>query len=50
MIGNIPELYDPAEAPGNNGIYPHATVDSTIPSINTQKLYVPLIFTLIAFD
>ena len=44
MIGNITELYDPAEAPGNNGIYPHATVDSTIPSINTQKLYVPLIF------
>ena len=44
MICNIPELYDTAEAPGNNGIYPHATVDSTIPSINTQKLYVPLIF------
>ena len=41
MIGNVPELYNPANAPGNNGIYP-----STLyaPSIINRKIYLPLIF------
>ena len=25
MIGNIPEMYDPAKAPGNIGNYPNST-------------------------
>ena len=41
MIGNIPEFYDPANAPGNNGIYPSTTY---APSIINRKLYLPLIF------
>jgi hypothetical protein len=45
MIGNIPEIYDPANAPGNNGIYPSSVpgVDF-LPSIKETRLYVPLIF------
>ena len=45
MIGNIPEIYDPANADGNNGIYPNSihNVDF-IPSIKSYKLYVPMIF------
>lgn len=41
MIGNIPELYDPANAPGNNGTYPSTTY---APSIINRKIYLPLIF------
>jgi hypothetical protein len=41
MIGNIPELYDPANAPGNNGLYPSSTV---FPSIVNNKVYLPLRF------
>ena len=41
MIGNIPELYDPANAPGNNGSYPST---SYAPSIINRKIYLPLIF------
>ena len=41
MIGNTPELYDPANAPGNNGIYPSTTY---APSIINRKIYLPLIF------
>jgi hypothetical protein len=41
MIGNMPELYDPANAPGNNGIYPNT---GFAPSIINRKLYVPLLF------
>jgi hypothetical protein len=41
MIGNIPELYDPANAPGNNGLYPSSSI---FPSIINNKVYLPLIF------
>jgi hypothetical protein len=41
MIGNIPEMYDPANAPGNNGTYPTTTY---APSIVNRKIYLPLIF------
>ena len=41
MIGNVPELYDPSNAPGNNGIYPSTTY---APSIINRKIYLPLIF------
>ena len=41
MIGNIPELYNPSNAPGNNGIYPST---SYAPSIINRKIYLPLIF------
>ena len=41
MIGNTPELYDPANAPGNNGTYPSTTY---APSIINRKIYLPLIF------
>lgn len=41
MIGNIPELYDPANAPGNNGIYPNI---GFAPSIINRKIYLPLAF------
>jgi hypothetical protein len=45
MIGNIPEIYDPANALGNNGIYPESDIDvDFIPSIKSYRLYVPLIF------
>ena len=41
MIGNVPELYNPANAPGNNGIYPSTNY---APSIINRKVYLPLIF------
>jgi hypothetical protein len=41
MIGNIPELYDPSNALGNNGIYPNTGFS---PSIINRKLYLPLAF------
>ena len=41
MIGNTPELYDPVNAPGNNGTYPST---SYAPSIINRKIYLPLIF------
>jgi hypothetical protein len=41
MIGNVPELYDPSNAPGNNGQYPST---SYAPSIINRKIYLPLIF------
>lgn len=41
MIGNVPELYDPANAPGNNGIYPG---NPNFPSIVNNKVYLPLAF------
>ena len=41
MIGNIPELYDPANVPGNNGIYPNI---GFAPSIINRKIYLPLVF------
>ncbi len=45
MIGNIPEIYDPANADGNNGIYPGSVVDvDFIPSIKSYQIYVPMIF------
>ncbi len=43
MIGHEPEMYDPANAPGNNGIYPdHSSISA--PSIMNRKLYLPLGF------
>lgn len=42
MIGNIPELYDPALANTNGGTYPSAT--AVIPSIKGRNIYVPLRF------
>jgi hypothetical protein len=44
MIGNIPELYDPANSPGNNGIYPSHVISDIIPSIINRKIYLPLAF------
>ncbi len=45
MIGNIPEIYDPASADGNNNIYPESIIGTDfIPSIKSYRLYVPLIF------
>ena len=41
MIGHVPELYNPANAPGNNGIYPSTAY---APSIINRKVYLPLIF------
>jgi hypothetical protein len=41
MIGNMSELYDPSNAPGNNGIYPNT---GFAPSIINRKIYLPLIF------
>lgn len=43
MIGHMPEMYDPSNAPGNNGIYPdHASIGA--PSILNRKIYLPLAF------
>lgn len=45
MIGNVPELYDPANGKGNNGYYPERNKNDTfIPSIVGRKIRVPLIF------
>ena len=43
MIGNVPEMYDPANAPGNCGQYPGGNIVPA-PSIVNRKLYLPLIF------
>jgi len=43
MIGNIPDMYDPSNAPGNGGQYPSG-VNGFTPSIVNRKLYLPLIF------
>jgi hypothetical protein len=40
MIGNVPEVYDPATA--NGGTYPIAT--AVLPSIRSRRVYVPLRF------
>jgi hypothetical protein len=50
MIGNIPEMYDPANAPGNAGIYPNSSIlggrENILvgPSIFGRTIRVPLIF------
>jgi len=46
MIGNIPEMYDPENAPGNCGVYPSITnnLNNFAPSIINRKIYLPLIF------
>lgn len=45
MIGNIPELYDPSNAPGNGGIYPDSGISNgLIPSIVGRRLSIPLQF------
>lgn len=41
MIGFTPELYDPANAAGNNGVYP---ANTNYPSIVGKKIYLPLTF------
>ena len=43
MIGNVPDMYDPANAPGFS-YYPKAAINATIPSIRGRKIRVPLIF------
>jgi len=43
MIGNVPEMYDPANSPGNGGQYP-SVQNAYAPSIINRKLYLPLIF------
>lgn len=43
MIGNIPEMYDPANSPGFD-YYPQAPINGTVPSIRGRKIRVPLIF------
>lgn len=45
MIGNIPEIYDPENAPGNNGVYPASDVNTDfIPSIREHNIFVPMMF------
>lgn len=45
MTGNLPEIYNPEEAEGNNGVYPESTLDvDFIPSIESRKIWVPMIF------
>lgn len=55
MVGNVPELYDPANAYGRNNQYPNAVTVSTVPttlpkttipepSIRSRQLIVPLHF------
>lgn len=41
MIGFTPELYDPANSAGNNGVYP---ANPNYPSIVGKKIYLPLAF------
>ena len=43
MIGHMPEMYDPANAPGNGGQYPSVS-GGYAPSIINRKIYLPLIF------
>lgn len=42
MIGNVPEMYDPANAQNNNGIYP--INNANIPTIKGRKLMIPIPF------
>lgn len=55
MVGNIPEVYDPAHAYDRNGQYPHAITPITLPasaprtktpepSIRSRQLVIPLHF------
>lgn len=45
MTGNIPEIYAPDLADGNNGIYPDSTIDvDFIPSIASRRIWVPMVF------
>ena len=49
LIGNIPELYDPKNSNGSLNsegipIYPTNSIDSNIPSIEKQIIYVPFAF------
>ncbi len=55
MVGNIPELYDPAHAYDRNGQYPNAITPTTLPSaspqtttpepsIRSRQLVIPLHF------
>lgn len=47
MVGNVPELYDPANAFDRVNQYPHAISSLTTPaqqSINGRTLYIPLHF------
>ena len=42
MIGNVPEMYDPANVNNNNGIYPNGSTN--VPSIRGRKLTIPIPF------
>ena len=46
MTGNIPSIYDPANANGNVNVYPNVQfTDGSLdiePSIRGQQLYIPL--------
>lgn len=55
MVGNVPEIYDPAHAYDRNGQYPHAIAPTTLPpsaprtktpepSIRSRQLVIPLHF------
>ena len=44
MIGNVPEMYDPANSKTNNGIYPAYDSTSEVPSIRGRKLTIPIPF------
>ena len=55
MVGNVPEMYDPAKAYDHNGQYPHAITPVTLPgtapqtlipepSIRSRQLVIPLHF------
>ncbi len=55
MVGNVPEIYDPAHAYDRNGQYPHAIAPTALPStspqtkvpepsIRSRRLVIPLHF------
>jgi hypothetical protein len=55
MVGNVPEIYDPAHAYDRNGQYPHAITPTVLPSaapqtktpepsIRSRRLVIPLHF------
>ncbi len=55
MVGNVPEIYDPAHAYDRNGQYPHAVAPTALPttapqtktpepSIRSRQLVIPLHF------
>jgi len=55
MVGNVPEIYDPAHAYDRNGQYPHAITPTSLPSsspttlvpepsIRSRQLVIPLHF------